>query len=764
MLSILLVGFVIASIAPLIVRALPRSSPWLLAAYPAFACAWLARQSGHVLSGIPLEETYRWAPQLGVAIALRLDGLSLLFALLIAIVGVAVYLHTGAYLAGDSGRPRFFAFLVAFTAAMFGVVLADDLLALYVAWELTSVTSYFLIGFRHNEEQARASALQALLVTSAGGLALLAGFVLLGRAGNASTISALSRDAVLASATLPAIVALVLTGAFTKSAQFPFHFWLPAAMAAPAPVSAYLHAATMVKAGVYLAARLTPVLGEAPGWTEVMTGVGPVTMLVGAVGALCQTHVKRLLAWSTIGALGMLVFLVGLGTPASIRAALAFLVAHSLYKGALFLVAGTVDHETGVSDVRQMRGLLRAMPLTSIALLLSALAMASLPPFEAFLAKELLYEAARDAGVMALAVAVATSAFFVAIAASAGVRPLFGTPPKAHEGPVGLWVGPLALGGLGLAAGVALGPLSALLSSAAGAVEPGGGGLHLAFWHGWTLPLLLSAATLAAGGVLFLVRGAFLEAAAKLSPAARFGPARAWSAGWTALRRLSVLQTRLLQSGYLRIYLLIVVTAAFAAIGGSLVGSLPEPGDAFAMFRAAATGAGWPEIVLMALLTAGTLGAIRFKSRLAAITSMGVVGYGVALLFVFFGAPDLAMTQFIIETLTVVLFVIAFYHLPRYATVSSRRARARDLALSIAAGTVMATLVIAAVHERSSPGIASYFLEQSLPAAHGRNVVNVILVDFRAADTLGEITVLAIAALGVYSLLQLRPARERADA
>ena len=378
-------------------------------------------------------------PALGVNLSFTVDGLSLLFALLISGVGALVLVYAGGYLAGSPQLGRLYAFLLFFMASMLGLVLADNLLLLFVFWELTSLSSYLLIGFDHERAEARAAALQALLVTGGGSLALLAGFLLLGQVGGSLELSALlSRPgAVTAHLLYVPILLLVLAGAFTKSAQFPFHFWLPAAMAAPTPVSAYLHSATMVKAGVYLLARLSPVLGGTDFWVWLVTVTGSATMLVGAYLALRQSDLKLILAYSTVSALGVMTSLLGLGGALAVRAALAFLLGHALYKGALFLVAGALDHQTGTRDVDRLAGLARAMPITALAAGLAALSMAGIPPLFGFIAKELSYEATLHAPASAwvTAAAVLANALLVAAAGLAGLKPFLGKalpPPGRH--------------------------------------------------------------------------------------------------------------------------------------------------------------------------------------------------------------------------------------------------------------------------------------------------------------------------------------------
>ncbi|HMO86146.1 MAG TPA: proton-conducting transporter membrane subunit, partial [Lacipirellulaceae bacterium] len=479
-------GFALALIAPSVHRVLRDGAGWALALLPAGLAVYFAS----LIPDMPregLRMSIPWAPSLGLQFSLLCDGLSALMALLISGVGALVLIYAGGYFHGRREAVRLYVLLLAFMASMLGVVLADNVLTLFVFWELTSFTSYLLIGFDHERPAARAAALQALLVTGGGGLALLAGLLLLGRVGADNGLSLV--DSLQLSSLLPLgeaaaahplyapILILVCLGAFTKSAQVPFHFWLPGAMAAPTPVSAYLHSATMVKAGVYLLARLSPLLGGTELWTGLVGAVGGATMLTGAVLALRETDLKLVLAYTTVSALGALTLLVGLDTPHCAVAAAAYLAAHGMYKGALFLVAGAVDHSVHTRDVTQLSGLARAMPLTAVAAGLAALSMAGLPPLFGFVAKELLYDAALHgpAASAAVAVAVGASVLLVAAAAVVGVRPFLGgvsdKAKLAHEVAGSLLLGPLLLAGLGVVVGLLPGVLGdALVGGAAAAL------------------------------------------------------------------------------------------------------------------------------------------------------------------------------------------------------------------------------------------------------------------------------------------------------
>lgn len=756
MLGVIAIGLAVAAAAPAVHRIAGRRAGALLALFPAAVAAYFLGFLKTVSSGGAVFSGRDWIPGLDIALRLHLDGLSLLMAILISGVGALVLIYSGAYLAGHPHLGRFYAFLLFFMTAMLGTVLCDNLLAVFVFWELTSISSFFLIGFHHEREPARKAALQALLVTGTGGLALLAGLVLLGQAAGTWDLSALAgrSEAIARHPACPAITILILLGAFTKSAHFPFHFWLPNAMEAPAPASAYLHAVTMVKAGVYLVARLGPAMAEAALWREALVAVGAATMLWGAVLALREAHLKKILAYTTVSVLGTLSLLAGLGAPAA-GAFAAFLLSHAFYKGALFLVAGSIEHETGEKDVRKLSGLFRHMPRTAFAGILAALSMASLPPFLGFVAKEQMYEAVLGAPAWAswtLPAAVLASVCLFACAARVGISPFLGipvpTPRPAHEAPPAMWAAPALLALLGLAAGLAPGALDALVVGPAATALGGRPTGTLALWHGFTLPLALSALTAAAGLLAWrLMRGRPRQGDGGRPPFP-WGPAAAYEAGWLGLLRLARLQTAFLQNGYMRRYLLVVLTA-----GGGLVayGWLRHADGGMPTF-AAQEARPW-EVAVAVLVAVAALAACRASSRLGAMAALGVVGYGGALLFVLFGAPDLAMTQIAVETLTLVLLLLVFYRLPMFATVSSRGSRARDVVVAAAMGLLMGGLVLAVQGNRLAPPISAFHAAESVPQAHGRNVVNTILVDFRALDTLGEITVLAVAAIGVAALL-----------
>ncbi len=762
-LAAVLSGFVLAVFAPWINKMARGAAGWILALLPLGLFIYFANFISPIAEGETFIFSTAWVQAININLSFNVDGLSLLFALIITGIGALVIIYGGGYLAHDEFVGRFYVYILMFMASMLGVVLSDNVLTIFIFWELTSITSYMLIGYYHEKEESRAAALQALLVTGLGGLALLAGLVMMAIVGGSWEISELlTRGEVLRGSDLYLpILTLVLLGAFTKSAQFPFHFWLPNAMAAPAPVSTYLHAATMVKAGIYLMARMSPALGGTEAWLYTVTIFGAITMLLAAHLAWQQLDLKRILAYSTVSALGILTMLLGVGSHTAVEAAVVFLIVHSLYKGSLFMVAGAVDHETGTRFIDKLGGLRRLMPITAAIAVLAGLSMSGIPPFLGFVGKELIYEATTktefSAALLTL-VGFLTNGLTITAALMVMIKPFFGpvvdTPKHAHEAPLSMWLGPAILASLGLLLGLAAGPLGELIvSPVASAITAEEIHAHVALWHGFSLLLVLSAVTIAFGVLVYWQRGALQKLAAPGNIVSTWGPERIY--GWTVDGTLAFgrWQTRLLQSGYLRNYLLIIIASTVGAAFYTLARY-----DVFAtniLFRP--IDVTWYEGLFMVMIVAGAIMVVLSKSRLAAVAALGVVGYGVAIIFVFFGAPDLAMTQFSIETLSVILLVLVLYRLPRFVSFTrSKMAHVVDITAAVTGGLVMTLLVLFVTALPANSRLAPYFAETSYLLAHGHNVVNVILVDFRGFDTMGEITVLGLAAIGVFGLLKLR--------
>lgn len=723
----------------------------VLAAWPALLALIFGRELQQAVERGGRIVELPWAPSLGLTLSFNLDALGLLFALLITGVGTLVVVFASGYLGAHAQAGRFYASLFAFMGAMLGVVLSDNILTLFVFWELTGFTSFFLIGFEHERAAARSAAIQALIVTGAGGLALLAAGVLLGDVTGSLHLSEMATNspAIRASPLYTAIATLVLAAAFTKSAQVPFHFWLPNAMEAPTPVSAYLHSATMVKAGVYLIARMTPIVGGTPGWTTAVTIAGAVTMVVGAYRSVQETDLKRILAYSTLSALGVMTMLLGVGTTEAIVAALVYLLAHAAYKGALFLIAGAIDHETGTRELTALSGLRRAMPITALAGAAAALSMAGVPLTLGFVGKESLYEALLHAGggwfPWLLILTVGASVLLGLAGLLAGVLPFRGAPAPdttAHEPGWQLWLPPVILASAGVIVGVAPFLLNGPLSSATASIGPGAADVSLAAWHGFGTALLLSVMTLLAiaGGYALYLR----TRVRAWRP--RQGTEDLYQGALAALDAVSRAIGPALHSASLRTYVMVIVTAS-AVIGGAAL--ITAPGFGTATARTPIT---LHDAMIIVVIIGGAISAVVARSTMSAVLSLGAVGYGVATIFLSFGAPDLAMTQFSVETLTVLIYALVFRHFRDLGSLSPTLVRVRDALIAVGVGTFIGALVLSVSTTETAPRLREFFAEFAPTLAHGRNIVNVILVDFRAFDTLGEITVLATAAIGVRAL------------
>jgi multicomponent Na+:H+ antiporter subunit A len=733
-----------------------------------------------------------WVPSLGIDLAFRFDGLSALMLLLITGVGTGVFIYAGGYLAGHPHQRRLYGALTAFMLAMIGCVTADDLFVLFLFWEMTSLTSFLLVGFNHHDQQSRKSAQQALLVTGSGGLAMFAGFVLLAQAFGTSSISVIIAAAPAAEATpaLTAAVALVLVGAFTKSAQVPFHFWLPNAMAAPTPVSAYLHSATMVKLGVYLVARLDPAFGAWPWWQWTLQAVGALTAGWAMVLALRERDLKRILAWSTVATLGTLVLLVGLPGAGATAAVAALLLAHALYKAPLFFVAGNVDHEAGTRIIDRLGNLRRAMPWTATAALLAGLSMAGIPLTFGFVAKDAIHSAKAAEELLplvqigyavfgAIAVAVAGVAAVRIFWSHRGMKEL----PKAHEAPLALVLPPLVLALVGVVLGAVPSLSRPLVLAAAEAMRPGGavgtaGAIDGAFDHALDHALepafdLVSmvgtlATTLLIGALVYAfwdpLHRAFDRVAGRLD---WLGSAAHYTRILKGIPRAAAFLTRGLQHGLLPNYtvVLLLAAAAFLAgailVGGGVVGGGAFAGGGLSLPEWTTPSAGITGACL--LIALGALLAGVFEQRLAMILCAGIVGFGSALFFLFAGAPDVAFTQFTVETVFVIVVasvLLKLKRLGRATSIRDPRNRPGALLASLAFASAATLVFLVTGADPIDPSLSAYFSERSVPDANGRNVVNVILVDFRALDTLGESTVVMLSFLAAAPvLLALRLAR-----
>ncbi|MFP5348051.1 MAG: Na+/H+ antiporter subunit A [Actinomycetes bacterium] len=757
MIALLLAHAVAVVLAPTLVHRLGRRAFLLLAVPPAATAVWGALMTGRIRAGDVPTEHVTWVPSLGMQLTFRADTLSWLMVLVVGAVGALVLGYCAQYFEDDEpALGRFAASLTAFAGAMLGLVTSDDMLVLYVFWELTTVLSYLLIGHDAEKRASRAAATQALVVTTAGGLAMLVGIVLLGQAVGSYQLS----DVLAAAPRGPLVttaVVLVLLGAVTKSALVPFHFWLPAAMAAPTPVSAYLHAAAMVKAGIYLVARFAPGFADTPLWRPLVIGLGGLTMLVGAWRALRQYDLKLLLAFGTVSQLGFLTVLVGAGTRNAALAGLTMLVAHALFKGCLFLVVGAIDHATGTRDLRKLAGLRGRMPVLFVTSVLAAASMAGLPPLLGFVGKEVAYTAFLSgdstAETLTLVVLVAGSAITFAYSARF-VWGAFSSPAGVEPTPVHrpglLLVGPPALLA---AASLVDGPLSAaaepLLEPYLQSWPARGTVAHLGLWHGVGAPLLLSAVTVLLGALLFAGR-ARVAAAQRELPV----PVDADEVYRTTMRgldRTSLEVTGALQRGSLPLTLGLILAMFVVLPGGALLfaGDLSWPGRVRWWDNPA-------QLAIAVLVTVAAIWTARSRRRLRAAILVGVTGYGTAVLFLLHGAPDLALTQLLVEIVSLIVFVLVLRRLPaKFWDTPPGVGRWVRAGIGAAVGVVVVGAALVASAARTAQPASVGFAEGAYSFGGGRNIVNVTLVDIRAWDTMGELSVVLVAATGVASLVFL---------
>lgn len=726
---------------------------------PAIALLLTLMQLPALLDGEALRVSVTWLPELGLELAFRLDGLSLLFNLLILGIGLLILLYAHFYLAKDEPYGRFYAFLILFMASMVGISMSDNLILLWLFWELTSLSSFLLIGFWSYRGDARKGARMALTVTGAGGLALLAGLLLLGdMAGSFRMDDVLaSGERIVADGRYPIMVALVLLGAFTKSAQFPFHFWLPHAMAAPTPVSAYLHSATMVKAGIFLMARLHPAIAGSELWSVVVPLVGSVTLLYGAWFALFKTDLKAILAFSTISHLGLITVLLGIGSPMAVLAALFHIINHATFKAALFMSAGIIDHETGTRELKFLGGLRKTMPVTALLTTLAAAAMAGVPLFNGFLSKEMFFTETLATPVLgglswllpvlAAVGGILSVAYSVRLVHAVFYKPAKEAPPKTPHEPPHLMRLPVEIL---VALCVVVGLLPAffatnLLDIATQAVLGEPLEFHLAIWHGINLPLVMSLIAFAIGIAMYW-RHADLRR--YLQPFASVDARRVFerfmvTLGYRAEQTIAALDGNSLQRfmGWLLLAALCMGVLGLVQMDILSGSQNNQPTDGILVF-----GAGM-------LIFGGIATAATHRFRLISLLMLSIVGLFVALTFARFSAPDLALTQLSVEVVTMILLMLALFFLPqRTPRESSPLRNVRDMLLAGSLGMVVANLNYA-VLTRETLSISSFFMENSVPGGGGHNVVNVILVDFRGFDTLGEITVLALAGLAIFKLL-----------
>jgi len=761
---VLLLYFLIGLILFLLPKSISKRNFFLISLLQITTFTYFASKLPSILNKNVIVSVNDWIPELGLNFEFMLDGLSLVFVLLITGIGTLVFLYSGAYMKSYEGTTKFYFYLTIFTGAMLGLVLSSNLIQLFIFWELTSFISFLLISFFHEKEASRKAAFQSLFITGFGGLALLAGIILIG-----SIVDSYSFNDWLANAEqikqhhlyFPGLI-LIFLGVFTKSAQFPFHFWLPGAMQAPTPVSSYLHSATMVKAGIFLLARLNPVLGGTTEWVYILPVVGAMTMLTGAYFAITQKDLKAVLAYTTISALGTMVLLLGTDTLYSVKAALVFLIVHALYKATLFMIAGTIDKKTGTRDIYQLGGLRNYMPFTFIIAALAALSMAGLPPMLGFLGKELIYEAkVQSPGIASLILILGVLSNILMVAASAYVfyRVFINRdssmPKTPNEKNLLFFIGPAVLALASLVFGLFPNILGEnIVEPALRGVVSESVDIKLKIWHGFNKVFFLSLFT--------VIIGVSIAMTLIFKP----GVTKTWR--WLnqkiftihfsdvftkTVERFTVIsakKTKLIQHGFHRYYILTIFLVTFVLLGIQLYFTWGWKINTEFSFR--------PFYIsgLILIMAIAVFYSTISASRITTIISMGVVGYGISLIYLYYSAIDLAITQILVETLTVVLFVLVLQKLPLFAKLSSRSTRIRDMFIALGFGGMMTILALKAANLEINRPISDYFLENSYIKAFGKNVVNVILVDFRALDTLGEVMVLIIAALGVFTLIKTK--------
>lgn len=788
-----LLSIVLGLLAPVLYRSFGSSLGRFLAVVPLTMFIYFAGLATRIADGEIVRATYRWfsipmqwlqsanggeSTVVDINFGFSLDGLALLFVLLITGIGALVLFYAGSYLSKDEDQPKFFAYLMLFIGAMLGVVLADNLFMLYMFWEATSFTSFLLIGFWSHRDASRRGALKALLVTAGGGLALLAGSVLiLVITGSADLTTILASGGLLhASPLYPVVLILVLVGAFTKSAQAPFHLWLPNAMEAPTPVSAYLHSAAMVKAGIYLIARMSGIVGGSSLWVLIVSAVGITSLVLGAYLALRQTDLKAILAFSTISQLGLIVTLFGWGTPLAITAAIFHILNHSVFKAALFMMVGIVDKQTQSRDIRRLKGLGSVMPITAGIALIASFALAGVPPLNGFISKEMFFSASLEvsavlasmpaAGTIAayvfpiLAVLGSILTFVYSLIISHGV---FYKRDKREgeidnaalpiDPPVNLWLAPGLLAATAVVLGVAPGIVDGnVVASAASAVLGKPADSPLALWHGFNLPLLMSLGVTVVGVTSYTrvdgVRRTLQRIPARLNMNAIYD----W--GLDTLTKVSEFVEARMLTGFTRDYIAYLLAFLLVLLGLTVVNT-----GAFSLqtdWPPSGT-LEWAELLFVALIAVTALSVPFFRSRVAAIIALGAIGTGLVMLWTLVRAPDLAISMLVIETVALLLFLLVFVYLPRLRRdVFPRFARWVNVVIAGGTGVVVTLLLLGARGIRVGSPLSDWYIENSLSAANGRNIVNVILVDFRGFDTLLEISVLALAGLGVYILSNLR--------
>ena len=787
----ILIPFIFAFLVPFLYKQFAPKihTGWFVLCVPVIIFVYLLRYIPTVANGDVILKTVPWIPSAGINYTTYIDGLSLIFGLLIAGVGALVILYSIYYLSAErEALHNFYVYLMLFMGAMFGVVFSDNILVLYVFWELTSISSFLLIAYWYQRKGSRYGALKSMLITIFGGLAMLAGFILLSIMADTYSI----REMMLA---LPAVkehalfipaMILILLGAFTKSAQFPFSIWLPDAMEAPTPISAYLHSATMVKAGIYLVARFTPIFGGSSEWFWIVSSIGLITLLYGSLNAVKQTDLKALLAYSTISQLGLIMSLFGLGSAAlyfgygdesaiyagAVLAAVFHLINHSTFKGSLFMVVGIIDHETGTRDIRKLGGLMSIMPISFTLALIGSFAMAGLPPFNGFLSKEMFFTSVLQAskmtefnmqtfGWMIPSIAWIASVFTFIYSMILLFKTFTGKyqpdrlGKEAHEAPIGMLISPIILASLVIVIFFFPNILSNyILKPALHAVLPNlsQGSVYdikISAWHGWNTELFMTIGVVLVGGCLYIFlkkwKGiyGFMPQSLQINNLYNFGLEK--SEQWSRVI------TEKYMTGSIRHYLIYIFTFLILILGSTLI---LFNGISFDSSKDAPITLFEIGLLVAMVLTAGAV--LFVKTRMISLVLIGVLGFLVSMLFVIFRAPDLALTQLVVETITTALFLLCFYHLPELGKNLGRlRFKLTNFIVSFGVGLVVTIMALSANGTRLFEPISTYF-EDSYELAGAKNIVNAILVDFRGIDTLLEISVVCIAGLGVYTLIKLR--------
>ncbi|HLU22810.1 MAG TPA: Na+/H+ antiporter subunit A [Bacillaceae bacterium] len=781
----------LAIFIPLFYKYLPRiHTGWFVLFLPAILFVYFLQRIPEVKDHGSIQETFDWIPSLGINFTAYVDGLSLLFALLITGIGTLVVLYSIYYLSKEKeSLGNFYVYLLMFMGAMLGVVLSDNLIVLYTFWELTSFSSFLLIGYWYQRQGSRYGAQKSMLITVFGGLTMLGGFVLLYiMTGSFSVreIIAMAGDISTEPYFIVALI-LVLLGAFTKSAQFPFHIWLPDAMEAPTPVSAYLHSATMVKAGIYLVARMSPVFAEEGLWIWLVGGIGLLTMLWGSFNAVKQIDLKGILAYSTISQLGLIMSLLGIGAAAlhydhldeniymvATVAAVFHLINHATFKGSLFMVAGIVDHETGTRDIRRLGGLFQIMPVTATIALIGTFSMAGLPPFNGFLSKEMFFTGMINVlsldifnldtwGMIFPVFAWIGSVFTFVYSMMLFFRTFTGKfkpeqlEVKPHEAPIGMLISPIILGALVIVFGFFPNLLSkSIIEPAAAAIMPGlveAGhhfDVHISFWHGFKPELFMTIGVVILGIILYKTLPKWGTLYDKFPNNFTFN--HMYNTGLVNTENASNKLTNVYMTGSIRSYMIYI----FISFVGIMCFALIEK-DAFTIDTSNLAPIGLYEVVLVLIIVIASFTILIAKSRLISIIALGAVGYTVSLIFVLFRAPDLVLTQLVIETISVALFLLVFYRLPRMnRRVENRKFKLSNAIVAGAVGVIVTLVALSAHSTKLFSSISEYYIENTADKAGGGNMVNVILVDFRGFDTMFEIAVLGIAALGIFGMIKLR--------